>query len=191
MRRNCKQCLPRRNINETHFWSLVPKNGPLQISVVSCGVSTHGGELLARLRTQLGLLGWIHYGWSGWLKCLWKSESEVKLVSVQSLSTHQPHVPLICILMLTSWSLSTLWYASKTPGFLNFLKFLPWWEWSHSPKFSGSKISEEAIWSFLQHSIYQWIGVVSQQSVFIPKLPSLKGIKTFELYYLLSSHLKI
>lgn len=63
-------------------------------------------------------------------------------------------------------------------------KFLPWWEWSHSPQIPRLKISEEAIWSFLQHSIYQWTGVVSQQSVFIPKLPSLRGTKTFELYYL-------
>ena len=63
-------------------------------------------------------------------------------------------------------------------------KFLPWWEWSRSPQILRLKISEEAIWSFLQHSIYQWTGVVSQQSVFTPKLPSLKGTKTFELYYL-------
>ena len=42
--------------------------------------------------------------------------------------------------MLTSWSLSTLWYASKTPGFLNFLRnSCPDENGPIAPKFSGSK----------------------------------------------------
>lgn len=84
MRRNCKQCLPRRNINEAHFWAWFSRMALTDLSSILWSIHSWRWVTGKTKDHKLGLLGWIHYGWSGWLKCLWKSESEVKLVSVQS-----------------------------------------------------------------------------------------------------------
>lgn len=145
---------------------------------------------------KLGLLGWIHHGWSGWLKCLWKSESEHLQAGQAFLcSILVPPIPMstdlhINVNFMIPVNIVICLQDSRISEFPK--KFLPWWEWSHSTQILRLKISEEAIWSFLQHSIYHWTvwwanNLCSSLSCPVSKVQRHLSYITC----LLSSHLKI